>query len=91
MLVALIVGSLSVLAHRTTQSETTTWGDADNPNRVDITAWITKVDTAGEVISVTTTDIRPRGTLLDDGGFFRDDATVFTLTSLQNTTVPIKG
>lgn len=91
VLVVMVVGSLSMYwPTRTTQSETTLWGDVDNPDRVDITAWITKVDTAAETISVTMTDIRPQGTFLDDGGFFRDDATVFTLTSLQNTTVPIK-
>lgn len=90
VLLVLIVGSLSMYwPTRTTQSETTTWGDADNPNRVDLTVWITKVDTAAETISVTTTDIRPQGTLLDEDGFFLEDAKVFTLTSLQNTTVPI--
>lgn len=75
---------------RATQSETTTWGDVDDPDHVEVAVWITKVDTGSETISVTTTDIRPQGMLADDDGFFRDDATVYALTSLQNTSVAIK-
>lgn len=92
VLTLLVVGSLSMYwPTRATQSEITVWGDVDNPDRVDITAWITKVDTVSRTIAVTTTDIRPQGVLLADDGTFRQDATLFTYGSLQNTSVAIKS
>jgi len=88
----LVAGSLSVYwPTRAAQSEIAVWGAVDNPDRVDITAWITKVDTASRTIAVTTTDIRPQGALAADNGTFRDDATLFTYGSLQNTSVVIKN
>ncbi len=76
---------------RTTQSEMTVWGAVDNPDRVEITVWLTRVDTAAETISVTTTDIKALGSLGDDVGYFRNDATLYSWTALQNTTFAIKN
>lgn len=54
------------------------YGDFDNPNRIEITAWITKIDTAAQVYSMTITDIRPFGSQADESGNFARDATLFT-------------
>ncbi len=92
VLVSLVVaGSLSMyFPTRNTQSETTLWGDYDNPNRVSILAWLTRVDPAGSVIQVTITDVQPNGDLADANGFFRDDANLYSLTSLQEVNTPLK-
>jgi len=78
------------LPTRTTQDQMTLWGDPDNPDRVDITVWITKVDPASATMAVTVDVTGPSGSLADEGGFFLDDANLYTLTSLQNMTIPIK-
>jgi Domain of unknown function (DUF4436) len=91
-LVAVVVaGSLCLyFPTRTTQNETTQFGDYDNPNRVNITAWLTKVDPSAETVSISITEVRPMGTLADEQGFYRDDATFYSLTSLQNVSTPLK-
>jgi hypothetical protein len=93
VLVAIVVaGSLSLyFPTRTTQNETTEWGDVDNPNRVNITVWLTRVDPSAATVAVTIVDVKPVGTLADDqGGGYRDDATFYSLTSLQNVSTPLK-
>jgi Domain of unknown function (DUF4436) len=75
---------------RTTQNETTLWGDFDNPNRVNITVWLTRVDPSAATIAVTIAEVRPAGTLADEQGFYRDNATFYSLTSLQNVSIPLK-
>ncbi len=91
-LAAVVTASVSLyLPTRTTQDQTTVWGDVDNPDRVNITVWITKVDPASSTMSVTADVTGPTGSLADEQGFFADDANLYTLTSLQNMTIPIKG
>jgi hypothetical protein len=92
VLVAIVVaGSLSLyFPTRTAQNETTLWGDFDNPNRVNITVWLTRVDPSAATISVSIADVKPVGTLADARGFYRDDATLYSLTSLQNVSIPLK-
>lgn len=87
LMVAVIGGSLGMyLPTRTHLDKTTYWGDVDNPDRVDLSVWITKVDTASATLTVTVDVTGPSGSLADDQGFFLDDATLYTLTSLQNMT-----
>ncbi|MGE3657589.1 MAG: DUF4436 family protein [Mycolicibacterium sp.] len=87
VMVAMIGGSLGMyLPTRATIDKTTYWGDVDNPDRVDISVWITKVDPASATLTVTVDVTGPSGSLSDDQGFFLDDATLYTLTSLQNMT-----
>lgn len=91
IMASVIAGSLAMyLPTRTTQDHTTNWGDVDNPDRVDLNVWITKVDPASSTMTVTVDVIGPSGLLADGQGFFRDDANMYTLTSLQNMTVPMK-
>lgn len=91
VMVSAIAGSLSMyLPTRTTQDQTTYWGDINSPDRVDINVWITKVDPASATMTVTIDVTGPSGSLADAQGFFLDDANLYTLTSLQNMTVQLK-
>jgi hypothetical protein len=86
-----VTGSLMLyFPTKTTQNEVDEWGDTENPNRVNITVWLTRVDPAGSTIAVTITYVQPVGDLADDKGFFKDDANLYSLTSLQNVTTVIK-
>lgn len=90
-LVSVIAGSMSMyLPARTTQDQTTYWGDLDNPDRVDLKVWITRIDPASATMTVTVDVTGPSGSLADEQGFFGDDAYLYTLTSLQNWTVEMK-
>lgn len=64
-------------------------GDSDNPDRVNIIMWITRVDTTARTLSVSISDIAPAGSLADVNGFFRDDAQLRSHTSLLNLSTPI--
>jgi hypothetical protein len=88
LLILVVAGSLSMyFPTRTTQTETTAWGAVDNPNRVDITAWITKVDPAAGTVTVTTRVEGPSGSLSDDQGYFLFDADLYNLTALQSRSI----
>ena len=80
--VVLIVGiAASVsgyVASRHSTNQEAFFGDFDNPDRVEVTAWITKVDTAAETLSMTIVGVRPYGSLADPDGNFARDATLFT-------------
>lgn len=66
------------LASTETVDQMQDFGDFDNPNRIEVTAWITKIDTAGQSFSMTITDVRPFGTQADEAGNFAREATLFT-------------
>ncbi len=57
--------------------------DDDNPNRVDISAWITRVDVATQTATVVLADVTPRGTLAELDGTFAETAVLET-NSVQN-------
>lgn len=61
----------------------------DNPNRVDIVAWITRVDVAAQTATVVLADVTPRGTLAEPDGSFAEDAVLQT-NSVQNETNAVK-
>ncbi|KAA0111223.1 DUF4436 family protein [Mycolicibacterium sp. P1-5] len=68
LLIAVIGASIAGYAtSRNNTNQEAYFGDENNPNRVDVTAWITKVDTAAQILSVTIIGITPNGTLSDDG------------------------
>lgn len=68
LLIAVIAASVTgYLSSRNTTDQEAYFGDENNPNGVDVTAWITKVDAAAQIISVTIIGIKPNGTLSDDG------------------------
>ena len=92
LVVLLIVTAASVsgyLASRHSTNQESFFGDFDNPNRVEVTAWITKADAAGQVLSVIITNVRPYGSLSDEGNFAQD-ATLFT-NAVGNWRASIKG
>jgi hypothetical protein len=91
--VLVLVVTASVGGYRTSQdntNETNYYGDFDNPNRVEATVWITKVDAAAETFAMTIADVRPYGSLSDGGGNFAQDATL-TTDAIGTWKMPIKG
>lgn len=77
----LVVISASVsgyIASRHSTNQESYFGDFDNPDRVDVTAWITRIDTPAQAFSMTIIDVRPHGSLADSNGNFAGDATLFT-------------
>jgi hypothetical protein len=91
VVLVMVAGSLAMyIPTRNTANNTAYLGDASNPNRVDVTAWITRVDTTAQTVSVSISDIVPVGLLADDSGYFRDDAKLSSTTTLQNESVALK-
>ncbi len=91
VLAIIVAASVSgFLVSNSNTDQVTDFGDFDNPNRVEVTAWITKIDTAGQAYSMTVTDVRPFGSLADDSGNFAKDATLFT-NAVGNWRDPIKA
>ncbi len=81
-LVVLLVGiAASVsgyIASRHSTNQESYFGEFDNPDRVAVTAWITRIDTTAQAFSMTIIDVRPFGSLADTEGNFAQDATLFT-------------
>jgi hypothetical protein len=69
---------------RSSANATAVLGDDSTPNRVDVTAWITRVDASAQTVSVSISDVVPVGSLADDAGYFRDGAKLYSTTALQN-------
>ncbi|MGH3581453.1 MAG: DUF4436 family protein [Mycobacterium sp.] len=91
LLVAMLAASLGMyIPARTSQNSAVVEGEDANPDRVDVSAWITRVDTAAGTVSVSISDLLPRGALADDSGFLREDARLYVPTSLTNLSVPLK-
>lgn len=93
LLVLLIAVAASVTGYRVSRESTnqqTFFGDFDNPNRVEINAWVNHIDPAKQVVSVTIEDVLPAGTLADDDGNFARDA-VLTTNAVGNWRFPIKA
>ncbi len=91
LLLVVIAASVSgYLASRHSTNQESYFGDFDSPDRVDVTAWITRVDTSAQAFSMTITDVRPHGSLADSEGNFAQDATLFT-NAFGNWRAPITG
>lgn len=89
LVIAASVGGYVASRHATNQS--TFFGNFDSRDRVEVTAWITRVDTAAQTLSVTLVDIRPYGALADDDSSnFAVDAEVVT-NAVGNWKTPITG
>jgi hypothetical protein len=82
VLVAVIAASVAgYIVSRESTNQESYFGDANNPNRVDVTVWITRVDATTQALSVTVMNIRPQGTVADSDGAstFAEDTTVTTV------------
>lgn len=79
LLVAVIAASVTgYITSRQSTNQETVFGDPDNPNRVNVTVWITKVDSATQALAVTVVDVTPSGALADPDGNFVEDTTLTT-------------
>ena len=91
LLLAVIAASVSgYIASRHSTNQQSYFGDWDNPDRVEVTAWITRVDATAQTLSMTIIDVRPFGSLADTTGNFAQDATLFT-DAVGNWRAQIKG
>jgi hypothetical protein len=80
-LILAAVMSASVTGYLTSRHSTnqeTYFGDVDNPNAVEVTVWITRVDATTQSLAVTVMNIRPTGALAGPDGNFASDTTVTT-------------
>lgn len=79
LLIALISASVvGYVASRESTNQQSLFGDQDNPDRVKVTVWVTRVDAITQTLSVTVMDIRPVGTVADANGAFAQDTHVAT-------------
>jgi hypothetical protein len=79
LLIAVIAASVAgYLTSRNNTDQESFFGDENNPDRVNVTVWITKVDAATQQLSVTIVDVAPSGTLADADGNFAQDTTLTT-------------
>ncbi|QYL19669.1 DUF4436 domain-containing protein [Mycolicibacterium pallens] len=79
MLIAVMAASVAgYLASRNTTDQESFFGDDSNPDRVNVTVWITKVDPTTQQLSVTIVDVAPNGALADPDGNFTQDVTLTT-------------
>src|SRR5689334_9033890 len=73
LLIAIISASVAgYFNSRNSTDQEAYFGDDSNADHVDVTAWITKVDAAAQILSVTIIGITPNGTLSDDGVWAKD-------------------
>lgn len=80
LLIAVMAASVAggYLASRNTTDQESFFGDDSNPDRVNVTVWITKVDPTTQQLSVTIVDVAPNGALADTDGNFTQDVTLTT-------------
>jgi hypothetical protein len=83
LVLAAVIGAsvAGYIVSRESTNQESYFGDVDNPNRVDVTVWITRVDATTQALSVTVIDIRPHGTVADPDGAsaFAENTTVTTV------------
>lgn len=91
VLIVMLAASLGMYyPTRTAEDTARVWGDATIPDRVDVTAWVTRVDTTNGTVSVSISSLEPHGSLADESGLFRDDVHLNTSTSLSAVSVAVK-
>ncbi|BBY63661.1 DUF4436 family protein [Mycolicibacterium helvum] len=79
ILVAVMSASVTgYLTSRHSTNQNSYFGDVDNPDAVDVTVWISRVDATTQSLAVTVVDIHPTGTLANPNGTFAQDTTVTT-------------
>ena len=64
--------------------------DVDSPDRVELTAWITRVDVTDPTVTVNLTDVRPFGTMARPDGTFADDVVLET-DAIQNVALDVRA
>ncbi len=89
-LLVMLTASLSMyLPTRSNFDSATALGNTDTSDRADVTMWITKVDTGSQSMSVSISDVLPKGSLADQNGLFVGDAEIHSPTSLLNNSTRI--
>jgi hypothetical protein len=83
------VGGYVASREHTEQPSIVFGADDDEPNRVDITAWVTRVDVASQTATVFLADVTPRGALAQSDGAFAESAVLQT-NSVQNEADTVK-
>ena len=77
LLIFALAITLSVMGYHVSRNSTNQesyFGDFDNPNRVEVNAWITDIDPTKQLLSMMVNSVRPLGTLADENGNFAADA-----------------
>ena len=85
--------SVSVVGYRISRDSTNQqsyFGDFDEPNRVEVNAWITRVDPTKQLLALTINSVQPFGTAADQDGNFAADATL-TASAIGNWKFPVKA
>jgi hypothetical protein len=86
-LALLMAGSLSLYASSRHWSEDgLQLGDFDNPDRIDLTLWVNRVDTATTTVTVSVTDVDANGKYADEDGLL-DLPTKLSTNSFANPSV----
>ncbi|GAY18762.1 DUF4436 family protein [Mycobacterium sp. shizuoka-1] len=79
VLAGLITASVSgYLTSRHSTDQESAFGDQNNPNRVNVTVWISRVDAVTQALSVTVMGVEPAGSMADPQGAFAQDLTLTT-------------
>lgn len=93
-IVVVIAVAASISGYAASKQATTqqsTFGDFDNPDRIEVSAWITRVDASTHAMSVTLLDIHPYGALSQNNtSVFAADASLLT-NAVGNWKTAIKG
>ena len=87
---ALTASIVGYHASRNSTNQQSYFGDFDNPNRIEVTAWITGVDPTAQILSVMVTNVRPFGASADRYGNFAKDASL-AVNSLGDWSFPIEA
>jgi hypothetical protein len=79
LLVVVIAISVSAyLGHRSAEDYSMHFGALDDPDRVNVSVWIDRVDTSSQTVTTEIVDVQPSGNLADSDGLFAEDAVLDT-------------
>lgn len=78
LLVAVIAANMGLYLLHRNSNYSADFGSVDEPDRVNIEVWISRVDTTSESVDVEITSVTPNGALADDSGGFRRAALLTT-------------
>lgn len=97
LVLALLIFALAITASvigyhvsRNSTNQESYFGDFDNPNRVDLNAWITDVDPMKQKLALTINSVKPLGTLADENGNFAAD-TNLSAAAIGDWLFPVKA
>lgn len=91
VLIVMLAASLGMYyPTRTAENAARLSGDATIPDRIDVTAWVTHIDTTNGTVSVSISSLEPHGSFADESGMFRNDVHLNASTSLSAPSVSVK-